>query len=240
MPKTFIFPNWLYKLSPISHSIGARIGKTVQIFIDQDLDRLNGLTFVIFTVKLNKTSWIKSSIAKRHIAGELLSLVQCESDRLQHVGNLSAFLNQTADICKPSSFCLRAVAAVVWRVVEITWQNSGVVVRSLRVSLNQELAADHFFWASSRTRSTCLWLLTVIFKGRCRLVRRDQSATMFRCVVHGKITSKTQGFPTEHHTLIWWLMYFTSPVEDFISGGLSKSRWTSFSCCLFCFLTLSK
>lgn len=143
--------------------------------------------------------------------------------------------NQTTDICKPSSFCLRAVAAVVWRVVEITWQNSGMVVRSLRVSLNQELAADHFFWASSRTRSTCLWLLTVIFKGRCRLVRRDQSATMFWCVVHGKITSKTQGFPTEHHTLIWWLMYFTSPVEDFISGGLSKSRWTSFSCCLFCF-----
>lgn len=44
-------------------------------------------------------------------------------------------------------------------------------VRSLRVSLNQELAADLFFWASSRKRSTCLWLLIVIFKGHWSLVR---------------------------------------------------------------------
>lgn len=104
--------------------------------------------------------------------------------------------------------------------VKITWQNRGMVVRSLRVSWHQALAADHLFWTSSRTRSTCLWLLIVIFKGHCSLVRHivllweaaaftrlcDQSATMFGCAVHGKITSKTQGFPTEHHTLMWWLI----------------------------------
>lgn len=42
---------------------------------------------------------------------ELSSLAQADWDRLQSVGNLSAFINETAITCKPSPLCLHSIQA---------------------------------------------------------------------------------------------------------------------------------